>query len=122
MYHFLKAGMNRQIAPLVVLIPLLWLGACARPLATEPLAAGVAAASEDRWDEAVRYWKKALEQDPDSAAAHNNLAVAYEKQGAFDEAGREYEAALRLAPANAEIQVNYGAFKARLEAGRRKGP
>jgi Flp pilus assembly protein TadD len=122
MYSFVKAGMNRQIASLVVLVALLFLGACARPLATGPLAAGVAAACEDRWDEAVQYWKKALEQSPDSAAAHNNLAVAYEKRGAFDEAGREYETALRLAPANAEILLNYEAFKARLEAGRRKGP
>jgi len=122
MYSSVKAGMNRQIAPLVVLVALLFLGACSRPLATGPLAAGVAAAREDRWEEAVRYWKMALETSPDSAAAHNNLAVAYEKQGAFDEAGREYEAALRLAPGNSEIRVNYEAFKARLEAGRKRGP
>jgi Flp pilus assembly protein TadD len=122
MYAFVKAGMNRQIVTFFVLSALLALGACARHLSMGPLAAGVAAASEDRWDEAVRYWNKALEQSPDSAAAHNNLAVAYEKQGAFEEAGREYETALRLEPANGSIRENYESFKLRLEAGRRKGP
>ena len=97
------------------------MGACSRPLATGPLAAGVAAATEGRWEEAVRFWEKALEERPGSAAAHNNLAVAYEKRGAFEEAGREYEAALRLDPGNAAIRENVDAFKLRLEAGRKKG-
>jgi Tfp pilus assembly protein PilF len=114
--------MKRLTLTVIVLPALLAFGACARPLASGALSAGVAAAREDRWDEAVRYWRAALEQDPDSAAAHNNLAVALEKQGAWEEAGREYDAALRLDPANAEIRVNYESFKSRLEAGRKKGP
>ncbi len=114
--------MKRLTLALIVLSGLLALGACARPLASGALTAGVAAACEDRWDEAVRFWKAALEQDPDSAAAHNNLAVALEKKGAWEEAGREYDEALRLDPANAEIRANYESFKSRLEAGRKRGP
>ncbi len=114
--------MKRPLVPLLLLFALFSSGACARSLTTAPLSAGVTAAGEERWDEAVQYWKKALEKDPDSAAAHNNLAVAYEKRGALDEAGREYEAALRLDPENALIKANYESFKARLEAGRGRLP
>ena len=96
--------------------------ACRLPLASKPLMNGVAAARADSWDEAVRQWKKALDLGPDSAAAHNNLAIAYEKQGAFEEARKEYEAALRLDPGNAVIKDNYERFKARLEAWRRRRP
>lgn len=114
--------MKRPLVPLLVLFALFSCAACARDLATTPLNTGVIAAGEDRWEEAVQNWKKALEQDPDSAAAHNNLAVAYEKRGALEEAGREYETALRLDPRNALIRVNYEAFKARLDAGRGRLP
>lgn len=114
--------MKRPLVPLLILFAFFSSGACARNPAIAPLKAGVAAAGEERWDEAVQYWKKALEQDPRSAAAHNNLAVAYEKRGALDEAGREYEEALRLDPGNAQIRGNYEAFKARLETGRGRRP
>lgn len=114
--------MKRTVLPAVVLSGLFLAGACARPTGPGPLEAGVTAAREDRWDEAVRCWSAALERDPGSASAHNNLAVALEKKGDWDGAGREYEAALRLAPDSREIQVNYESFRLRLEAGRKKGP
>jgi Flp pilus assembly protein TadD len=114
--------MKRPVVSLLVVSACLSSGACARGLATVPLSAGVAAASEERWEDAVRYWQKVLEQNPGSAAAHNNLAVACEKRGNLEEAGREYAAALRLDPGNAEIKGNYESFKARLEAGRGRWP
>ena len=114
--------MKRSVLPAVVLSGLFLAVACAKPTDPGPLEAGVTAAREGRWDEAVRYWTAALERDPGSAAAHNNLAVALEKKGDWDGAGREYEAALRLAPDSSEIKVNYESFRLRLEAGRKKGP
>jgi Flp pilus assembly protein TadD len=108
------------LAPLVLALSLL--GACARPLATGPLAAGVDAAREGRWDEAVRHWTNALEQDPGSAAARNNLAVAHERRGAWEDARREYEEALRLDPDNRTIKDNYEAFKERLGPARGRTP
>jgi len=114
--------MKRSVLPAIVLSGLLLAGACARPAGPGPLEAGVTAAREDRWDEAVRYWTTALERDPGSAAAHNNLAVALEKKGDWDGARREYEAALRLAPDSSEIKVNYESFRIRVEAGRKKAP
>ena len=76
--------MKRSVLPAVVLSGLFLAGACAKPTDPGPLEAGVTAAREDRWDEAVRYWTAALERDPGSAAAHNNLAVALEKKGDWD--------------------------------------
>ena len=96
--------MKRPLVPLFVLFAFFSSGACARSLAITPLNAGITAAGEERWEEAVQYWKKALEQDPGSAAAHNNLAVAYEKRGAFDEAGREYEAGPAARPRERDDQ------------------
>ncbi len=49
---------------------------------------GVWAAEHDMWDEAIFRWKKALEENPDAAILHNNLAVAYEKKGLWEETGR----------------------------------
>ena len=90
-------------------------GSCARSPASGFLAAGLASARQDGWEEAARQWIQAVEKDPGSAAAHNNLAVAYERQGAWEAAEREYGEALRLAPDEPTIRTNYAAFKARLE-------
>jgi len=103
-------------------LALVGLAACARPLATDALSAGVTAARADDWDAAVRHWAEAVRRSPGSAAAHNNLAVACEKRGDWDAARREYEEALRLDPRNLVIKENLEAFKARLEAGRRRTP
>jgi Tfp pilus assembly protein PilF len=97
--------------------------ACRLPLASRTLMNGVTAARADSWDEAVILWKNALAQNPGSAAAHNNLAIAYEKKGAWEEARKEYEAALGLVPDNPTIKDNFERFKSRREAARTdKGP
>lgn len=114
--------MKRSVPLAAILVLAALSAACARPAARGPLATGVAAAIEGRWDEAVRFWTAAVEQDPRSAAAHNNLAIALERQGDWEGAGREYDEALRLEPENPEIKANHESFRLRLEAGRKKGP
>lgn len=76
---------------------------------------GIWAAEKELWDEAIFRWQKALLIDPGSVAAHNNLAVAYEKKGLWEEARREYEIALKLAPQNSWLKANYQSFKDNLE-------
>ena len=50
--------------------------------------------------------------------AHNNLAVAYEANGDFDNARKEYLEALRLDRSNQYIQKNYSRFVEFLSATR----
>ena len=101
---------------LSLLPPLLLFFGCRSAPSQSQLSFGILSAQKDLWDEAIFRWKKILESDPNSAAAHNNLAVAYEKKGWWEEAKNEYETALELSPKNEYIQSNYEKFKKRIEA------
>lgn len=72
---------------------------------------GIGVAQRGLWREAIYRWEKAVVIDPTYAAAHNNLAVAYEHEGMFEEARKTYERALELEPGNTFIQQNYELFK-----------
>jgi hypothetical protein len=96
---------------------------CRSPAGRTDLRLGVAASQNDQWDDAVACWTRALAAEPSSAAAHNNLAVAYERQGRRDEARKEYESALELAPDSARVRQNFGQFTGSREAsGATAGP
>lgn len=84
---------------------------CSRSFIENQLLFGAEAARKDLWDEAIFRWKKVITTNPQSAAAHNNLAVAYEKKGLWDEARKEYETALALSPENKYIKSNYQNFQ-----------
>ena len=90
---------------------------CAPPPPQSQLHFGILAAQRDLWDEAIFRWKKAVQLEPESSSAHNNLAVAYEKKGRWEEAQKEYEVALKLNPKNEYIKANYEKFKTRMEEG-----
>jgi len=90
---------------------------CAGPRHANQIGFGIWAADEDLWDEAIFRWQKVLAQDPQSVAAHNNLAVAYEKKGRWEDARKEYQTALKLAPDNAWVKLNFKNFKDNLEPG-----
>ena len=62
------------------------------------------------WREAMFRFKRAVEMNPQDAMAHNNLAVAYEANGDFDSALKEYREAIRLDKSNQFIQKNYSRF------------
>jgi tetratricopeptide (TPR) repeat protein len=110
--------MDKKTILFLLLLPLFTLFTrCASPLPKSQLHFGILAAQRDLWDEAIFRWKKAVQLEPDSSSAHNNLAVAYEKKGLWEEAGKEYEIALELKPKNEYIQSNYEKFKQRMEEG-----
>ncbi len=104
--------MNKKLAfyLLVLLVFIISFSRCARQLMDNQLLFGVQAAKQDLWDEAIFRWKKVVLSDPNSASAHNNLAVAYEQKGLWEEAKNEYEIALKLSPRNAHIKANYQNF------------
>jgi tetratricopeptide (TPR) repeat protein len=68
-------------------------------------------ATEGLWKEAYYRWQKVLATKGDSAALHNNLAVALESMERAPEAEQEYQLAMRLAPGDSMIQSNYDRFK-----------
>ena len=71
---------------------------------------GVQMARSNLWREAMFRFQRAVDLDPKSAVAHNNLAVAYEANGDYDNAQKEYREALRLDRSNQYIQKNYSRF------------
>jgi Tfp pilus assembly protein PilF len=72
---------------------------------------GIDVAQRGLWREAIYRWERAVQIDPNYAAAYNDLAVAYEHEGQLDKARKAYEKALELEPNNAQIRQNYELFK-----------
>jgi len=64
--------------------------------------------SEGDVDEAVASLERALQLNPLSAEAHNNLGGAWQRKGRFDDAIREHQEALRLDPRLVDGQYNLG--------------
>lgn len=106
---------NTLISIFLTLSTAITLAGCASSLQKDQLNFGIQAAQRDLWDEAIFRWKKVLNMKPNSAAAHNNLAVAYEKKGLLEEAEKAYQAALKLSPNNEHIQANYNKLKKNLD-------
>ena len=87
------------------------LSADARDDAKKQIEFGIAVAQRGLWREAIYRWERAAQLDPTYAAAHNNLAIAYEHEGDLEKARAAYEKAVELEPNNAFIKQNYELFK-----------
>jgi len=87
------------------------LSADARDDAKKQIEFGIAVAQRGLWREAIYRWERAAQIDPTYAAAHNNLAIAYEHEGDLEKARAAYEKAIELEPNNAYIKQNYELFK-----------
>ena len=74
---------------------------------------GVAYMQENQLDTAAVKLKKALEQDPDSARAHDAIAVLYGKIDENELAEKHFSKSLRLEPDNSRTHNNYGDFLCR---------
>ncbi|HEX5473671.1 MAG TPA: tetratricopeptide repeat protein [Vicinamibacterales bacterium] len=72
---------------------------------------GIKVAQAGLWNEALYRWQKAVELDPSYAAAWNDLAIAYEHAGRFEDAKTAYDKAVTLDPKNLLIKQNYDLFK-----------
>ncbi len=75
------------------------------------VAFGIEVAQRGLWREALYRFERAVALEPTYAAAHNNLAVAYEQLGLFDKAREAYERALTLDPRNTLIRQNHDLFQ-----------
>jgi Flp pilus assembly protein TadD len=82
-----------------------------RSAAKEQVDFGIKVAQNGLWREAQYRWERAVQLDPTYAEAWNNLAIAYEHSGRFDDARNAYETAIKLDPKNMLIRQNYDLFK-----------
>lgn len=81
---------------------------------------GVQMAKMNLWREAMFRFQRAVQMNPNDAMAHNNLAVAYEANGDFELAAREYKEAMRLDKSNQYIQKNYSRYVEFLSRNRKR--
>ena len=79
--------------------------------AKEQVEFGITMANKGLWTEATSRWEKAVEIDGSYAAAWNNLGIAYEQQGKFEDANKAYNKAIQLEPNNSMIRQNYDLFR-----------
>jgi Tfp pilus assembly protein PilF len=92
-----------------------------RSKAKEQVEFGIKVAQNGLWNEALYRWKRAVEIDPSYAAGWNNLAIAFEHEGRFEEAKQAYEKAIQLDSKNLLIRQNYDLFKEINERTKRRG-
>jgi Flp pilus assembly protein TadD len=71
---------------------------------------GIELADRGWLDEAINEFNKAIELDPSSAHAHDNLATVYGEKRLFREAAREYLHAIALEPESATAHYNLACF------------
>lgn len=64
------------------------------------------AAQMGLWQEAALRWEQALAQSPKDARVLNNIGVAYEAKGKFEEALKAYRQAAAMEPGNADYRRN----------------
>src|SRR5438105_2903195 len=73
-------------------------------------ARGIELADRGWLDEAIKEFKKAIELDPNSAHAHDNLATVHAEKKNYRDALAEYLTALRLEPDSATAHYNLACF------------
>ena len=110
----MKSRLTCLICTMLLLVILF--SACSSTRPMDQIEFGIKAARLDLWDEAIFRWKKYLQAEPESAAARNNLAVAYEKKGLWEEAKEQYDLAKKYDPKDKHILSNYKQFMRRYEA------
>src|ERR1017187_10500151 len=94
--------MRTRLAILAVLLVALAAPALAdsRVEAKSQVEFGISVAEKGLWREATLHWVEATRLDPNYAEAWNDLGVAYEQLGRFEDARKAYEKAIKLEPDN----------------------
>ena len=84
------------------------------------IAFGIDMAKRGLWNEALFRFEQVKKDQPADPAVLNNLAVAYEAVGRFDDAEAAYKEALKAAPSNRDIKKNVARFREFLQSFRAK--
>ncbi len=78
--------------------------------AKSQLSFGAQMAQRGLWNEALFRFRQAEQLGSGNPRVWNNLAVAYEATGNYEEALKSYRRALELAPGDLQIKKNYARF------------
>ena len=78
--------------------------------AKDEIAFGIRMAERELWSEALFRFQQAEKLGARSAAVYNNMAVAYEALGVFDEAREYYQKALSVDRDSQSLRHNYSRF------------
>lgn len=101
-----------RFAPLALAVLLIAACSSSAPQASakSQLSFGAQMAQRGLWNEALFRFRQAEQLGSSNPRVWNNLAVAYEATGNYDEALKSYRKALELAPGDLEIKRNYSRF------------
>ena len=98
------------VMALIVGLPTPSLAGDKTPSLDKEVAFGVKMAQRGLWSEALFRFKRAAEFEPGNSKVLNNLAVAYEAVGQYENALLAYQEALKVDSANRELKRNYSRF------------
>lgn len=99
-----------MVCVLAVFLPALGRADDDGPGLDKEISFGVKMAKRGLWSEALFRFKRAAEQRPHDGKVLNNLAVAYEAVGQYENALLAYREALKADSANRELKRNYSRF------------
>lgn len=80
------------------------------PTSKEQLDFGVDMAQRGLWNEALFRFRQAERLSPEDVSVLNNIAVAYEALGQFEQALEHYQRALRVDANSRDLKRNYARF------------
>ncbi len=73
------------------------------------IARGMVAQKIDKdYTKAIKYFRQALDVDPDDADEHYNLGVLFQKLNRFEEAEAEYRKSIDIYPGREDVHLNLG--------------
>ena len=98
------------VVALLVGLPTATLAGDKTPTLDKEVAFGVKMAQRGLWSEALFRFKRAAEFQPGDSKVLNNLAVAYEAVGQYENALLAYQEALKADSTNRELKRNYSRF------------
>src|SRR5688572_31923232 len=105
-----KLPMRKLLTTLLLLTGTAAAHAAAAPSVGSQLKFGVEMAQRGLWNEALFRFRQAERLSPEDVSVLNNLAVAYEALGQFEEALQHYQRALRVDANSRDLKRNYARF------------
>ena len=100
--------MKKLLLSLTFLVTLVPLVAFAQEEFVDAYNQGREALSQNRVDEAIEFFNRALQVDPQDQLSYNNRGVAYKRKGLYDKAIEDFNRALEIKPDYVLPLVNRG--------------